>query len=176
MLATIVMVEKTEMMRTNIVLILMLVFGAQVVHAEIYKRVDVEGRITYSNIQLNNSVPIKVGNAPKKRAKRVAPTAKPARKQYTAKVSKQMQSQRDLTRKEILLDEFSSEQAALIESEQAYLDGKSNPEIYHKKNANGTTSTFRNVPKFNAKMKNLQAEIDSHRRNIALLKKEIAAL
>jgi peptidoglycan hydrolase CwlO-like protein len=36
--------------------------------------------------------------------------------------------------------------------------------------------TLRNVPKFEEKMKNLQAEIDSHQKNIELLQKELDSL
>jgi hypothetical protein len=45
--------------------------------------------------------------------------------------------------------------------------------VYQVKNANGSTSTFRNVPKYQEKMKALQAEVDAHQRNIDLLTKEL---
>ena len=69
-----------------------------------------------------------------------------------------------------------SEKAALEEAKKAYAEGESKPEVYQKRNANGTTSTFRNVPKFDDKMKSLQADIDSHQNNIDLLQKELNSL
>ena len=54
---------------------------------------------------------------------------------------------------------------------KAYEEGQSNPEVFKTKDG----KTFRNVAKFQEKMKNLQAEIDAHQRNIDLLSKEINA-
>ena len=61
----------------------------------------------------------------------------------------------------------------LERAKQAYAEGEANPEVYQVRNANGSTSTFRNVPKFQEKMKGLQAEVDAHQRNIDLLTKEL---
>ena len=36
--------------------------------------------------------------------------------------------------------------------------------------------TYRNMAKYNEKMKNLQADVDGHESNIKLLEKEIASL
>ena len=48
--------------------------------------------------------------------------------------------------------------------------------MLHKKNADGTTSTFRNVAKYDEKVKSLQADVDGHENNIKLLQKELDAL
>lgn len=162
-------------------------FFSSLANAEIYKRVDAEGRVTYSNVQTDNAVRVQVGHvrkAPAKPAqaavvpnkKTVAKKAKPSKKQYTAKVSKHTQSRRDATRKQILLDEYASEKAALRQAEQAYQTGKAKPEIYRRKNADGSYSSFRNVPKYQAKLKSLKADVDAHRRNLDLLSKELASL
>ncbi|MBA3696953.1 MAG: DUF4124 domain-containing protein, partial [Methylotenera sp.] len=92
------------------------------------------------------------------------------------KVNKQTQNLRDDKRKSILQSELEAEKAAFEEAKKDYAEGESNPEVYQKKNANGSTSTFRNVPKFEEKMKNLQADVDSHQKNIELLQKELDAL
>lgn len=148
-------------------------------YAEIYKRVDEDGRVTYSNSKTKGAVRLELdpdantisNNRPKpSTSKRTAtPDAFP-------KVNKQTQSQRDDKRKEILQSELEAEKTALADAKKAYAEGESNPEVYQKKNANGTTSTFRNVPKFDEKMKNLQADVDNHQKNIELLQKEIDAL
>jgi cytochrome c556 len=83
-----------------------------------------------------------------------------------------MQNQRDDKRKEILQSELASEKSALEQAKKAYAEGESNPEVY--RTAEG--KTFRNVPKFEEKMKTLQADVDNHQKNIQLLQKELDAL
>lgn len=145
-------------------------------YAEIYKRVDADGRVTYSNVKTKGAVRLELDpdantisdDRPKSQANKR--TATPG---DFPRVDKETQNQRDGKRKDILLSELEAEKLALEEAKKAYAEGESNPEVYQKKNANGTTSTFRNVPKFQEKMKNLQAEVDSHQRNVELLQKEI---
>ena len=147
-------------------------------YAEIYKRVDADGRITYSNIKTKgasrlefdpdantivNERPKKSESAPSSGNKRTAtPDSFP-------KVDKDTQNQRDGKRKEILQNELDSEKTALEDAKKAYAEGASNPEVF--KTATG--ATMRNVPKYQEKMKNLQADVDSHENNIKLLQKEI---
>lgn len=156
--------------------------------AEIYKRVDSDGRITYSNSKTKGATRLDLDpdvnnitddNRPKSTNnnnsnnsanKRIStPTAFP-------KVDKETQDQRDDKRLDILQSELDAERLALLEAKKAYVEAESKPEVYRKKNLNGTVSTFRNVPKFDEKMKNLQAEIDSHQNNIELLQKELNSL
>jgi hypothetical protein len=154
------------------------------VHAEIYKHVDSEGRVTYSNVKLKGAKKLDLepadtnfGNdtsAGSRDSKR-APQAKTATPANFPKVDSGTQNQRDSKRKEILQAELEAEKQALARAKEAYIDGESKPEVYQKKNANGTTSTFRNVPKFEEKMKGLGADVDAHQRNIDLLTKEIGA-
>jgi len=68
--------------------------------------------------------------------------------------------------------ELDAEKTALEEAKKAYAEGEEKPEVY--RTANGRT--FRNVPKFEAKMKALQENVDNHQRNIELLQKELDAL
>ena len=65
-----------------------------------------------------------------------------------------------------------AEKAALAEAKKAYAEGESDPETFKTKDG----KTLRNVAKFQEKMKNLQADVDAHQRNIELLEKEISAL
>lgn len=151
--------------------------------ADIYKRVDPDGRITYSNVKTDGAVRLQVGNAQSEsKPKPQAPVSKPSSVQSTTKssqyavVNQSTQSKRDDTRKQILLDELASEKQALIKAEQDYKAGEANPEVFRRPNKDGSYSTFRNVPKFRAKMEALQAEVDRHQRNIRLLEKELYAL
>jgi hypothetical protein len=160
-----------------------LMFTSSIAEADIYKRVDETGRITYSNIKTTGSIRLEISpeenNIKNDKPKSVV---KPSLAKQTStpesfpRVDKQTQNQRDDKRKEILQSELEAEKQALVEAQQAYAEGESNPEIYRKKNADGSTSTFRNVPKFNAKMESLRADVESHQNNIQLLQKEINAL
>lgn len=173
------------MQLVRLILALVLLCLVPSVHAEIYKRVDAEGRITYSNVKTGDAVRLKIGHvAPKpraeapKRAKNVQKKHKAvtSKHQYRAQVSQYTQSKRDETRKQILLDELDTEKQALLAAQEAYKAGKAKPEVYRRRNADGSYATFRNVPKYRAKMDKLQAELDAHQRNVKLLEKEIDTL
>ena len=92
-----------------------------------------------------------------------------------------MQNQRDSKRKEILQGELDAERKALGDAKKAYAEGESNPEVFKTPIVTGPDgkksggNTLRNVPKFEEKMKSLQADVDAHQRNIDLLQKEINA-
>ena len=58
-------------------------------------------------------------------------------------------------------------------AKEAYALEAAKPEIAKQKNSDGTVSTYRNMAKFNEKMKPLQAEVDNHQNNIELLQKEL---
>lgn len=147
--------------------------------AEIYKRVDADGRITYSNIKTKGATRLELDpdanimnsdrakNTEKSTNNRRSPTP-----ESFPRVDKEQQNQRDSKRQDILKNELDSEIAALEQAKKAYAEGESNPEVF--KAANG--KTFRNVPKFDEKMKDLQADVDSHENNIKLLQKELDAL
>lgn len=151
-------------------------FSAQ---AEIYKHVDAEGRVTYSNVKIKGAKKLALeptdtsfGNSSSEAPKR-APAARTATPAGFPKVDSETQKERDSSRKQILQAELEAEKKALEDAKKAYAEGESNPEVYKKKNADGSSSTFRNVPKFQEKMKTLQADVDTHQRNIELLEKEI---
>ena len=163
----------------TIVSIVLSTLIASVAQAEIYKHVDADGRITYSNVKIKNAKKLDLepadtnfGNTPKP-ASKGAEGAKSSTPSDFPKVDSNTQNQRDAKRKDILKAELESEKQALERAKQAYTEGESNPEVYQVRNANGSTSTFRNVPKFQEKMKALQAEVDAHQRNIDLLTKEL---
>jgi len=146
--------------------------------ADIYKRVDADGRITYTNIPskeatrldfdpdartIDNNRPRQPGNLGNKRT--ASPDSFP-------KIDKQTQNNRDGKRKEILKNELDAEKKALMHTKQAYIDIETNSEI--SKNSKGQANPH--APKFQEKMKALQVDIDNHQNNIKLLQKELDAL
>lgn len=161
---------------------LTLSFAAQ---AAIYKHVDANGNVTYSNVKIKGGKklalePADTSFGTKNNDSDEMPRSKGATSKATPsnfpKVDADTQKQRDNSRKEILLSELQSERIALEDAKIAYDEGKSNPEVFRRKNADGTSRTFRNVPKFQEKMKRLQETVDAHQRNIELLEKEIASI
>lgn len=146
--------------------------------AEIYKHVDAEGRITYSNVKIKGAKKLYLepadtsfGTSSEGETKRV-PSAKTPTPASFPKVDAGTQNQRDNKRKEILQTELATERQALEEAKKAYAEGESNPEVF--RTADG--SVRRNVPKFQEKMKALQANVDAHQRNIQLLENEISSI
>lgn len=147
----------------------------------IYKQIDANGRVTYSNVKIKGAKKLELEPADtnfgtNSSTDKATPAKKTATPGDFPKVDNDTQKERDQSRKAILQAELDSEKAALEEAKKAYAEGESKPEVYQKKNANGTTSTFRNVAKFQEKMKSLQADVDVHQRNIELLEKEINTL
>lgn len=146
--------------------------------AEIYKRVDPDGRVTYSNIKSKGATRLEidpdVNNITNERARASSGTAnkRTATPEGFPRVDKNTQNQRDDKRKSILQSELDAEKAALEEAKKAYAEGESNPEVY--KTASG--QTFRNVPKFEEKMKALKENVDNHQKNIELLQRELDSL
>lgn len=157
-----------------------LILAPVLVHAEIYKQIDSEGRVTYSNVKLKGAKKLDLepadtnfggDNSASRREETRSSKAKTATPASFPKVDAGTQNQRDGKRKDILQSELEAEKQALAQAKLAYIEGESKPEVY--KGAGG--KTFRNVAKFDEKMKGLQADIDVHQRNIELLNKEISA-
>lgn len=147
--------------------------------AEIYKHVDADGRVTYSNIKSKGAIRLEIdpdaNNISNNRAKTRSSSStnkRTATPDNFPRVDKDTQNQRDSKRRSILQNELEAEKAALEEAKKAYAEGESNPEVY--RTAEG--QTFRNVPKFQEKMKNLQENVDNHQKNIELLQKELDSL
>ena len=160
-------------------LILAIATLSGIASAEIYKHVDADGRITYSNIKTKGASRLDIdpdANVIKNDRPRTSGKSNANNRVATPssfpKVDKETQNNRDGKRQEILQSELDSEKAALEQAKKAYIEGEANPEIAHQ--ADG--KTYRNMAKFQEKMKNLQADIDGHENNIKLLQKELDAL
>jgi len=166
-------------MKKHLFLLLVTLTASTAAFAEIYKHVDADGRVTYSNIKSKGATRLEIdpdaNNIGNDRAK--AKSGSTANKRTATpdsfpRVDKDMQNQRDGKRRSILQNELDAEKAALEEAKKAYTEGESNPEVY--RTANG--QTFRNVPKFDEKMKSLKENVDNHQKNIELLQKELDSL
>ena len=125
--------------------------------AEIYKYVDENGRITYTNI-------------PKKGAKKLdldpvsaAKTRKSTGPEDFPKVDNNTQKKRDDLRKQILQEELASEEKAFGDAQTALKDSE----------AARVGEEARNYPKYLARNKKLKDNLALHERNIAALKKEL---
>ncbi|WP_269531797.1 DUF4124 domain-containing protein [Chitinimonas sp. BJYL2] len=117
-------------------------------HADIYKHVDAEGRVTYSNIPIKGANKLDLGPspmsvpAPRPRsgtssgAPRASATPTPG---YFPRVDSATQRQRDMTKLQILQDEMNGEQRLLDAARQKYAANPSDPRqrenvLMHEKN------------------------------------------
>lgn len=145
----------------------LLCFCPLLVQAEIYKAVDADGHVTYS------SSPIAGG---KKLNLEPLPTMLPADKSSAAsgfpRVNSETQRGRDNTRRKILQDELDAEKKLLKTATQNLNDAMSDPEVYRGQNG----KTYRNVAKYDDKVKPLQEEVDLHTRNIEAIQTELSRM
>lgn len=149
--------------------VLLLIALALPAQAEIYKRVDADGHVTYSN------VPMKGGN--KLNLDTEGTTVSGSKKTSATpsnfpKVGSNEQKARDDQRKTILQDELANERKALEDAKNRQAEAASNPEVFKTKDG----KTFRNVAKFDEKMAPLNDEVAQHEKNIELLEKELGAI
>lgn len=165
-----------QVMKKQLTIAILTLLFSQSLLAEIYKHVDSEGRVTYSNIKTPGSVRLEIESAPSSSTKAAGGNHAPNKRIDTPsnfpRVDKNTQDQRDLKRKNILQNELEAEKLALEDAKKAYTEGEEKPEIY--RNANG--KIFRNVPKYEEKMKGLKENVDNHQKNIELLQKELDSL
>ena len=101
----------------------------------------------------------------------MAPPPKPNKaSEGFPRVNSETQSRRDDARRKILEDELATEQKALEEARIRLKEGQDNPEVY--KTASG--QTFRNVAKYEEKVKALQDEVSAHEKNVQALQTELS--
>lgn len=149
--------------------------GAQ---AEIYKHVDADGHVTYSNVPMKGAVKLDLeppvsGSAPPAKNKVATPANFP-------RVDKSEQKQRDEKRRQILEEELAAERKALEEAKQNLAEGEADPETFKTtivgKDGKPKVVTRRNVARFQEKMERLQEEVSLHEKNVELLEKELSSL
>lgn len=138
---------------------------ASLAQAEIYKRVDANGHVTYSSEPMKGGKRLDLLPLPTMQPPSSGPKDFP-------KVDSQTQKNRDSTRRTILEDELASEEKLLSEARQKLQEAESNPEVY--RGSDG--KTYRNVAKFEEKVKAAKDEVDIHEQNVRALKTELSNL
>ncbi|MGC2165213.1 MAG: DUF4124 domain-containing protein [Gallionella sp.] len=138
--------------------------------ADIYKSVDENGHVTYSS-------------APLKGGKRIhlepLPTMLPPARGHSEntpedfpRVDNETQRNRDDTRYMILQNELTAEEKLLQEAKNNLQAGEADPEVYKGKDGR----TFRNMAKYDDKIKVLTEQVELHQSNVDALKAELSKL
>ena len=144
-----------------LVLFLTAALLAQPAAAEIYKYVDENGRITYTNVPKKGAkkLDLESGSPTKSRVGNVGPSSFP-------KVDNQTQRKRDDQRKQILHEELATEEKSLVDAKNALKVGE----------AIRLGDEVRNPAKYVERVKRLKDDVVLHERNIEALKKELGDL
>jgi hypothetical protein len=149
-------------MKTRLLLAL-LVLSATAAQADVYKLVDENGRVTYSNVPMAGAKVIvmePLQTVPAAKAKEAAATGTtPAN---FPKVDGATQRNRDASRKKILDDELAAEEKLLGDAKKALSDGEAE-----------RRGDERNYAKYQERVQKLKDTVAQHEKNIAALKKEI---
>lgn len=151
-------------------LLVLLSISPMLVQAEIYKSVDKDGHVTYSSTPIKGSKKLELEPLPT-----MVPPARPRSAESPEgfpKVDGATQKGRDDTRRKILEDELAAEQKLLEEARQNLKVGEENPEVFKTKDG----KTFRNVAKYDEKIKKLNEQIELHQKNVEALKTELSNL
>ncbi|HUL40350.1 MAG TPA: DUF4124 domain-containing protein [Burkholderiales bacterium] len=145
----------------RVVLAVVLMLGFVYAEADIYKKVDADGRVTYSNVPIKggqklnleplNTVPSGSGNTE-------TPSNFP-------RVDAETQKSRDDTRREILENELSQEMAQLEEAKKALAEAEST-----------RLGSERNYQKFLDRVQPFKDAVAEHQKNVDALKEELAGL
>ncbi len=151
-------------MKVRYLLLVPCMVYAAYAQADVYKRVDENGNVTYSN------VPIKGG---KKIELEQLPTMAPYKQSSSEhdKVDKAVQKNRDAERRKILEDELASEEKLLAEARQNLQDAQDNPRIAH-----SGGKTYRNVAGQEEDIKAAQDQVTLHEKNVEALKQELSQM
>ena len=139
------------------------------VHADIYKGVDENGHVTYSSTPIKGGkkiflAPLPTMDAPNTRSE--------ASSEGFPRVDGETQKNRDDTRYMILQNELSAEERLLEEAKQNLQEGEANPEVFRGQDG----KTYRNVAKYNEKIKTLAEQVELHQKNVDALNTEISKL
>jgi len=131
--------------------------------AEIYKRVDEHGNVTYSNTPIKGGKKVDLGPLPTMESYKPGDSG-------TARVNESTQKRRDEARRKILEDELSSEEKLLAEARQNLQDAQDNPQIAHGPGG----KTFRNVAAQENAIQAAQEQVAQHEKNIEAIKQELS--
>jgi len=151
-------------------LLMCVVFTASTAaHAEIYKRVDKEGHVTYSSEPFKGAHKLKLEPLP------TVPPPKPLASKHNReessfpRVDQATQKRRDDKRLRILEDEMASEQQALEDARAQLKVAEDTPQVYT--GADG--KTYRNMAKYEETVQAAQENVRMHESNVRALQTEI---
>jgi hypothetical protein len=130
--------------------------------ADIYKSVDADGRVLYSNIPSKGAKRME-GLGGSGSARPAASTTSPA---SFPKIDSGTQKNRDGMRRRILSDELAAEEKLLAEAQSSYRNGS--PELL----AGEQPAS----PKYSERIDKLKQSVSLHEKNIIALKQELSAL
>jgi hypothetical protein len=163
-------------MKLRYLLLLPCLAYAGYTQAEIYKRIDADGNVTYSNAPLKGSKKLDLGPLP------TMPAYKESNDDF-ARVNRATQKSRDEARRKILGDELTEEEKLLAEARQNLKDAEDNPQKWSKtvvvgKNKDGSpiteVTTGRNVAGYEENVKAAQEQVTLHEKNVEALKMELS--
>lgn len=151
-----------------IILIFIFSFFVSAVNAstEIYKYVDSDGRITFTNKPIKGAKKFHTVPSSFKLNDRTLPNKK------TPTVSNPTQKERDLKRRELIENELKTESKLLLEAKQVLNRALNDSEMFNI----DTTQSQQEIIKHKIKIKLIEKRVLLHERNIAALKKELANL
>lgn len=135
--------------------------------AEIYKRVDADGHVTYSSVPLKGAKKLHLEPLPTMPAPRAR--SKEASADFP-RVDSATQKGRDNNSRQILVDELASEEKALAEARKNLQEGAENPETTSGQDG----KPYLNVAKQEEKMSALLKQVQIHEKNISALKTELS--
>ena len=156
-------------MKPHLLFVLLCVSHAGMTQAEIYKRVDAQGHVTYSSEPLKGGKKLELKPLPTMNGTRGSQRSTP---EDFPRVDAQTQRSRDATRRIILEDELASEEKLLAAARENLKSIESNPEPL----VGPDGIPFRNAAKQAEKIKAAQELVSSHEQNIKALRTEISNL
>ncbi len=131
------------------------VFSQAIAGSEIYKYVDKDGNITFTNRRIPNAEKISIASFPKNTK---SSQSKPSSNLGLPRVTDTTQNGRDAMRREILQKELTAEEKLFSETQNFLDEVRNKPEF--KNNSQEKTAQ-------------LQNKLLLHQRNVAALKKEL---
>jgi hypothetical protein len=138
-------------------------------HAEIYKRVDANGHVTYSSEPIKGSKKLTLKPLPTMNGRSSQRSTTP---EDFPKVDSQTQKNRDATRRIILQDELASEEELLAAARESLKSVEDNPEPLVGRDG----VPFRNAAKQAEKLKAAHDLVSLHEQNIRALRTELSNL
>ncbi|MBT9613036.1 MAG: DUF4124 domain-containing protein [Burkholderiales bacterium] len=156
---------------------LLLTMSTRISAEEMYKHVDEQGRVTYSNKPIKGGKKVDLPPLSTLPTPKAAPAATPKSDVKEAEPDKE-------SRRKTLLEEITKEEKAAEAAKAAAKAGAEKPEVFqHSKTVIGKdgkkhtiTETGRNVVAYEEKMKKLNEEVALHEKNLDKLKAELAGL